>query len=80
MRLTIVPEDKKVVIDNKFYFGVDLSNIDPSYHAVQWNGNKGEIEVYENGRPVENRPISSLAEFQWVIDLCATLEPLSPEK
>jgi hypothetical protein len=80
MRLTIIPEDKTVIIDKKIYMEVDLSAINPSYHAVQWNGDKGEIEVYANGKPVENRPISSLAEFQWVIDLCATLEPLTLEK
>lgn len=75
MRLTIVPVDKTVIIDKNIYSEVDLSAINPSYHAVQWNKDRGEIEVYENGRPIENRVINSLEEFQWVIDLCNTLEP-----
>lgn len=68
MRLTIIPEDGLVVIDGKGYNKIDLSWIDPNYHAIQWYKDQGEIEVYANGKPVENRPITSIAEFQRAID------------
>lgn len=68
MKMTIIPEDGVVVIDGKAYNKIDLSWIDPSYHAVQWYGDQGEIEIYANGKPVENRPITSITEFQRAID------------
>ena len=68
MRLTIIPEDGKVNIDGVAFDGIDLSWVDPSYHAIQWRGTEGEIEIYANGKPVENRPITSITQFQRAID------------
>lgn len=68
MRLTIIPEDGTVVIDGISKSGIDLSSIDASYHAIQWYDDHGEIEIYENYRCVENRPITSIDEFQFAID------------
>lgn len=68
MRLTIIPEDKIVIINGISFFDIDLSWIDSSYHAIQWYEDHGEIEIYEGHRCVENRKITSIAEFQKAID------------
>lgn len=68
MKVSIIPEDSMVIIDGVAKSGIDLSSIDPSYHAIQWYGDRGEIEVYDGHTPIENRPITSLDEFQFAID------------
>ena len=68
MRLTIVPEDGVVIINGVGFDKINLSWIDSNYHAIQWYEDQGEIEVYANGKPIENRPITSIAEFQRAID------------
>jgi hypothetical protein len=44
MRLTIIPDDKAVYVDGEAMDGLDMSSIDPTIHAVQWDGTRGEIE------------------------------------
>lgn len=68
MRLTIIPEDKLVIINGRAINGIDLSFINQTYRAIQWYETHGEIEVYENGVPIENKPITSIDEFQPAID------------
>lgn len=70
MRVTIIPEDGVVSIDELTYRGLDLSSMDLSIHAVQWYDTEGEIEIKdERGRMVENRQITSFDEFAFVIPL-----------
>lgn len=70
MRITIIPEDGRVVVDGEAYGGIDLSSIDPTIHAVQWFDTEGEIEIKDTrGRIVENREITSFDEFAFVIPL-----------
>lgn len=44
MRITILPPDGNMGIDGEFY-PVDLSDIDPAIHAVQWDDAAGEGHV-----------------------------------
>jgi len=50
MRLTIIPSDNNVGIDNQFLMNLDLSscNIPFDIHALQWYGTEGEIEFVDN--------------------------------
>ena len=70
MRVTIIPIDGFVSIDGFGFSGLDLSSIDSSIHAVQWYENYGEIEIKDpvTNRMIENVEITSLDQFQFVID------------
>lgn len=50
MRLTIIPSDNNVGIDNQFFIGLDLTNanIPSNIHALQWYETEGEIEFVDN--------------------------------
>jgi hypothetical protein len=60
MKLTIIPVDKSVGKDGKFYLKLDLSScgIPTEVHALQWQDNLGWIE-YES-ELVQNEPITEL--------------------
>jgi hypothetical protein len=68
MRVTIIPQDTVVIVDGRAFSGIDMSYIDPSYHAIQWYDTHGDIEIYANGQIVETRAIDSLAPFQPALD------------
>jgi hypothetical protein len=59
MRLTIIPEDKSVGKDGKFYvnLSLDSANIPSNIHALQWGGDAGWIE-FKSTEP--NEDISEL--------------------
>ena len=72
MRLTIVPEYKTVGVDGIFMSNMDMSKIDPSIHAIQWNGEYGEIEYKAkliDGKLVkpENTMFYSIAEYEYLL-------------
>jgi hypothetical protein len=48
MKLTIIPEDKTVYIDNWSIGNLDLSFIPENVHALQWKNDLGWIEFVEN--------------------------------
>lgn len=56
MRFTIIPVDHLVVVDDTPAFGVDISDIDPTIHAVQWDGARGEIEYLPDPDTGDRRP------------------------
>ena len=61
MKLTIVPDDKKVGIDGVFLSNINLSTcgIPANIHALQWYETEGEVEF--SGRPKpQNQLISAL--------------------
>ena len=72
MKLVIVADDARVVIDATAYDGLDMSQLDPSIHAVQWNGTYGEVEyksVFADGaitKP-QNQIITSIDSYQWAV-------------
>lgn len=70
MKVTIIPSDGLVSIDNEGFNGLDLSFIDQSIHAIQWYGEGGEIEYKdERGRMIANVEINSIEQFQPALDL-----------
>lgn len=50
MKLTIVPSDNNVGINEQFFADLDLSscNIPANIHALQWYETEGEIEFVNN--------------------------------
>ena len=65
MKLSIILSSGCVVIDNVPANGIDLSFFDPTYHAIQWYGTYGEIEIkdIETGKILENMPITEIDEI-----------------
>ena len=57
MKLTIVPNDNLVIVDGEPE-SVDLSHLPEGIHAIQWDGENGEIEYTKP----PNRKIKSLDE------------------
>ena len=84
MRLTIVFDDAVVGIDGECFSPIDLSQFDPSIHAVQWYGEYGEIEfktVFSNGllTKAQNQIITDIAPFQFAIDAWSLLKEQAVE-
>lgn len=68
MRLTIIKDDSTVIIGG-VYYEIDVSALPSGFHALQWYETWGEIEWKdERGRMVRNEEISSMNDYQWVID------------
>lgn len=66
MRITLIPSDKTIAIDNEFYRNIeqDFSWIPSNIHAVQWYDTWGEIE-YIDGSP--NKRIEELGIFEQAV-------------
>ena len=66
MRITLIPSDKTIGIDNEFYRNIeqDFSWIPSNIHAVQWYDTWGEIE-YIDGSP--NKRIEELGIFEQAV-------------
>lgn len=65
MRLTIIPVDGFVCVDNVSKFQpLDLSNcgIPADVHALQWYDTKGWIEFSDDGDPFTPKPPNELIE------------------
>lgn len=60
MKLTIIPTDGAVYIDDKSFSELSLKNIPPNIHALQVTNGKGWIE-FNDGTP--NQEISALPEW-----------------
>lgn len=60
MRLTIIPSDGKVNVDNEFFEFLDLSscNVPENIHALQWYESSGEIEFLNN--PDRTKPLNEV--------------------
>lgn len=66
-RITIVPSDGVVMIDNVATYDVDLAAlVGNGVHAVQWNGESGEVEWTADEDL--NTTIDSLDDYQTYID------------
>lgn len=73
MKLVIVADDKRVCVDELCFDGLDMSALDTSIHAIQWNGEWGEIEyksVFQNGQITkpQNQIIMDVTPYQWAVD------------
>jgi hypothetical protein len=62
MRVIIIPSDKIVAINSMTMQDIDMSNIDPELHAVQWYGESGEEEYSDSitGKMLRNVTIYTL--------------------
>lgn len=63
-RVTIIREDNVVSVDGVFR-PVNLGDMDPGIHAVQWDGQAGWVE-YNDGRGVET--LNSIGIFLPILD------------
>lgn len=73
MKLTIVADDKRVGVDELFFEPVELPQLDPTIHAVQWYGEYGEVEYkprLEGGAIVKpaNLLITDVTPFQFAVE------------
>ncbi|NBX87755.1 MAG: hypothetical protein EBQ97_04450 [Bacteroidetes bacterium] len=48
MKLTIIPSDSAVYVDNMVLHDIDLSFVPSNVHALQWKNDLGWIEFVEN--------------------------------
>jgi hypothetical protein len=70
MRLTIVADDKLVIVDGRA-LKIDLTGLDSRIHAVQWDGAKGEIEYRahdEDGNRQHNSKIRDISPYQLFVE------------
>lgn len=70
IRLTIIPDDGYCAVDGIGYLGIDITSLAPEIHALQWYGERGEEEIKDlsTGRIVHNKEITSLNDYQAVLD------------
>ena len=63
MNITIVNEDKVVMIDGE---GTNFDfTLDDNIWAIQWDGTKGEVEYKDN---TPNLEITDFTEYQYLVD------------
>jgi hypothetical protein len=65
MKLTIVPADTMVYVDNEPAYNIDLSYVPTNVHAFQWKTNIGWIEYVDNddGTKPGNQVITELPDW-----------------
>jgi len=73
MRLTIIADNNCVGVDGEYFASLDLSQLDPSIHAVQWYGEYGEVEYktcFEGGVLVKpaNLLITDITPYQFAVE------------
>ena len=70
IRLTVIPDDCYCAVDGIGYSGIDITSLAPEIHALQWYGERGEEEIKDlsTGRIVHNKEITSLNDYQAVLD------------
>lgn len=80
MRVTIVPEDKLVIVNGEARSPLDFI-VPSNIHAVQWYGTHGEVEFVGGSIDVpkpQNEAITDLAPFQAALDAWAAWTPPEP--
>jgi hypothetical protein len=74
MRLTIIADDGCICVDGVCYLGINMPELGPLIHAVQWYGEYGEIEyksVFNSGvvTRAPNTYIDNINNFEWALGL-----------
>jgi hypothetical protein len=74
MKIVIVADDKRVCVDGLCFDDLDMSSLDSSIHAIQWNGEWGEIEYkseFQNGQITkpQNQVITDITPYQWAVNI-----------
>lgn len=73
MRVTIIADDSKVGVDGEFRV-VDLTGLDRTIHAVQWDSVLGKGDV-EYRKPRRNKKITDFSPYQVLVDLWNAVPP-----
>lgn len=69
IRLTIIRENGFVSINDVGYDQIAMDSLAPNVRAVQWYGDKGDVEFFEvDGVKPPNQEITAIDQFQFVID------------
>lgn len=65
MKITIVPADTMVYVDNEAIYNIDLSYVPANIHALQWKTNIGWIEYVDNddGTKPGNQVLTELPDW-----------------
>jgi hypothetical protein len=69
MRISIIRDGCVVSIDGESYGNVDLGGLAETIHAVQWYGERGEIEHKDpvTHKMIANEEISDFEQFAFVV-------------
>ena len=82
MRVTIISDENRVGVDGEFRV-VDLTGLDMTIHAVQWDSvlREGHIE-YRRPDPPPNKKITDFSPYQVFVDRwkAAAPPPLPPDE
>lgn len=68
-RITIIRADGLVSVDGRPVFGLDLSGMDQTIHAVQWYGTQGVVEIGGGGAPRQNLDIYGMEDFMAPLEM-----------
>lgn len=70
-RISIIPSDGIVAVNGMSVSGLDLSFLHDDIHAIQWYGERGEVEFRTDlyGYKKMNEKISSFKPFEKALDL-----------
>ena len=70
MNITIIKDDQAVYENGVAVMGIDLSDLPVDLHALQWDGNNGQIEWKTVTTP--NQPVSSESEIDSALGISLT--------
>tara|TARA_Y100000034_G_C6706835_1_gene312012 strand:+ start:105 stop:383 length:279 start_codon:yes stop_codon:yes gene_type:complete len=70
MKITIIKDDQAVYENGVAVMGIDLSDLPVDLHALQWDGNNGQIEWKTATTP--NQPVSSESEIDSALGISLT--------
>lgn len=86
MRLTIVRDDDIVIIDGEGH-GVDCSKLPNNFHALQWDGTRGEVEYVPQTcshcgvrSKKGNEILSDVTAYQTYVDAWHAAKKIAEEK
>jgi hypothetical protein len=51
MKVTVVFEDGVILVDGEARHGFIFTDVEPNWRVIQWQNNKGWIEVHHGDRP-----------------------------
>jgi hypothetical protein len=75
MRISVVVDDAKVIVDGEART-VDVSDLEPGIHAIQWDGADGDVEYGKPRR--ENVALADFAPYQFLLDRWVAAAPPPP--
>lgn len=81
-RISIIPADGIVAVNGMSVSGLDLSFLAEEIHAIQWYGERGEVEFRTDlyGYKKMNEKIDSLKPFEKAVDLFEQVQAAAQNK